>query len=270
MNAVGATEELSLRVSVATLVRVVFKHPKDGSLWLALERKATLHKGKHRPRIEVKSQPFGGAVRIRDVSALRDLIGDFHSDSERSRSERDLRIFIKPSDWAVVREMCKRRLSHPDDPILEGDPRRELSEEFADALKIDLQPDQYSSGPIASVVEDHPTPTENTRAEGHPTARVYRLFEAAILDPSLADLMMKNSEHYSDLDLLELVLEDARKGGKGRANAVLAFPMERLRDHYLATPPEERDALILFQGHRLDETAAVVLEGIEVPKYRRL
>ena len=39
---VGATDELSLRVSVATLVRVLFKNPSDDELLLALERKATL------------------------------------------------------------------------------------------------------------------------------------------------------------------------------------------------------------------------------------
>ena len=46
MNDIGATDELSLRVSVATLVRVLFEHPKNGDLMLALERKATLLEGK--------------------------------------------------------------------------------------------------------------------------------------------------------------------------------------------------------------------------------
>ncbi len=79
---IGATPDLSLRVSVATLARVVFKHPLTGELMLALERKATLHENK----IEVKSQPFGGAIRILDVDAIHDLIGDFHFDSKRSRT----------------------------------------------------------------------------------------------------------------------------------------------------------------------------------------
>ena len=34
---VGATENLGLRVSVATLVRVLFENPRDGELMLALE-----------------------------------------------------------------------------------------------------------------------------------------------------------------------------------------------------------------------------------------
>ena len=270
MDGVGATEELTLRVSVATLVRVVFEGREHGGWWLALEWKGTLRTGENRPRIEIKSQPFGGAVRIRDLSALRDLIGDFHFDSERSRSEQDLRIFIKPSHWEVVREACIQRLSHIDDPILETDPGRELAEEFADALRIDLKTDQYISRPIATVVEDTPAPTENVHAEGYLTARVYRVYEAAILDTSLVDRMMESSTRYSTPDLLELVVEDAREGGKGRANAILVLPMERLRDHYLVTPPEERNASTLFEGNRLDETVAVVLEGISVPKYRRV
>ena len=39
MNGIGATDELSLRLSVATLVRVLFENPKDRELMLALERK---------------------------------------------------------------------------------------------------------------------------------------------------------------------------------------------------------------------------------------
>jgi len=270
MNAVGASKKLSLRVSVATLDRVVFKNPEDGKLTLALERKATLLTGENGPLIEVKSQPFGGAVRIRDASELRDLIGDFNYDSERSRFEQDLRIFIKPSNWEVVREACIRHLSRADDALLETDPVRELAEEFEDALGIALRPDQYIHRPIATIVENDPAPTENVHARGYLTARVYRVFEASITDPSLISCMLSNSKRYSAPDLHELVVEDAGKGGKGRANAILVLPMERLRVHYLSIPPEERNLPILFEGNRLDETVPVVLEGIDVPKYRRL
>src|SRR4026207_472329 len=103
---IGATPELSLRVSVATLVRVVFKHPLNGEWMLTLERKATLQNDK----VEIKSQPFGGAIRILDVNALHDLIGGFHFDSERSRSEQDFRLFIRPSSWSMLRESC---IEHP-------------------------------------------------------------------------------------------------------------------------------------------------------------
>src|ERR1700690_705437 len=96
---IGATEELSLRVSVATLVRVLFRNPRDGDLMLALERKATLHKAENERIVEVKCQPFGGAIRILDLKRIQGLIGDFHFDSERSRSEQDFRIFIGPSEW---------------------------------------------------------------------------------------------------------------------------------------------------------------------------
>src|SRR5512147_707747 len=138
---IGATTELSLRVSVATLVRVLFKHPRDGEWMLALERQATLHGN----QVDVKSQPFGGAIRILDVDAIYDLIGDFHFDSERSRAEQDFRLFIQPSSWPVLREFCIQHLSRVDDPFLETDLARELIEEFEDALKINLQPDQYVS-----------------------------------------------------------------------------------------------------------------------------
>jgi len=61
---IGTTNELSLRVSVAMLVRVIFKHPNNDELMLALERKATLRQTEHERIVEVKSQPFGGAKEL--------------------------------------------------------------------------------------------------------------------------------------------------------------------------------------------------------------
>jgi len=267
---VGATRELSMRVSVATLVRVLLQSPADGDLRLALERKATLHAAENGGVVEVKSQPFGGAVRILDLMKLRGLIGSFHFDSERSRSEQDFRIFVRPSEWETIRGYCFEHFNRVDDPILETDPGRELTEEFGDALKMSLKPNQYSQRPIATVVEDDPAPTENVHARGFPTARVYRIFEATIPDSPLAQAMLENSASISDQDLCELTLKDARNGGQGRANAILALPLKRLTDHYLALPPQERNASILFEQNRLDETVPAILEGITVPKYQRL
>ena len=267
---VGATKKLSLRVSVATLVRVLFEHPRDGELMLALERKATLHEAESGHTVEVKSQPFGGAIRILDLDAIHNLIGDFHFDSERSRSEQDFRIFIRPSSWSMLREFCIQHLSRVDDPILETDPARELVEEFADALKLNLKPGQYISKPVATVVENEAAPTENIHTKGIATVRVYSIFEATISDASMIETMLKNSGSISHEELYELVLKDAQNGSKGRANAVLALPLKRITAVYLATPPKERNAPILFEENRLDETVPVVLEGITVPKYQRL
>src|SRR6185503_3274843 len=146
---------------------------------------------------EVKSQPFGGAIRIRDLTALHDLVGNFHFDSEDSLSEQDFRIFIRPSNWSAVREFCIQHLSVVDDPILETDPTRELVEEFDDALKLNLQPGQYVSRSVGTVVENEAAPTENIHARGIPTVRVYRIFESHITDASLTDTMLKNSESIS-------------------------------------------------------------------------
>lgn len=263
---IGATSELNLRVSVATLVRVVFKHPGNCAWMLALERQATFRENK----VEIRTQPFGGAIRILDLQAIHDLIGDFHFDSERSRTERDFRLFIRPSAWPVLREFCIQHLSRDDDPILETDATRELVEEFADALKIKLQPEQYTSKPVATVVENKATPTENIRAQGVRTVRVYRVFETTIIRPALADAMLKNSESLSDKRMGELALEDARNGGKGRANGVFALSLKTITDAYLALSLEERDSPIYVEENRFDETVPAVLEGIDIPKYQRL
>jgi hypothetical protein len=267
---VGATNDLSLRVSVATLVRVLFENPKDGEWMLALERKATLLKDESGRSVQVIAQPFGGAIRLLDPKSLRDIIGDFHFDSEESRFEQDFRIFIRPSDWSVVRELCIRRFSRVDDPVLESDPRRELAEEFADALKINLKPDQYSLKPVGTLTEDDPTPTENFHARGYPTARVYRIFETRILDASLSYAMLTNSETYSNHNLRELALANTWNGGNGRANAMLTLPLNLIRGAYLAISPQARNTPISFQDNQLDESVAAVLEGVTVPKYRRL
>ncbi len=267
---IGATPELSLRVSVATLVRVVFQHPLNGEWMLALERKASLRETESGHAVEVKSQPFGGAIRILDMNTMHDLVGEFHFDSERSRSEKDFRIFIRPSSWSAVREFCIQLLSRVDNSTLETDPTRELVEEFADALKINLKPDQYNYKPVATVVENDSSPTENIHARGIPTVRVYRIFEAHITDASLMDAMLKNSESISHEDLCELALKDTRNGGKGRANVILVLPLKRITDAYLATPPFERNAPILFEDNQLDETVLAVLDDIPVPKYQRI
>jgi len=266
MKHIGATPELSLRVSVATLARVLFRHPEDGEMMLALERKATLRN----TDVEVKSQPFGGAIRIKDISRLHDQIGDFHFDSERSRVEQDFRLFIRPSSWSAVREFCIEHFSLDDSPILETDPVRELTEEFYDALGISLKPEQYSSKPAATVVENDPMPTDNIHAEGVPTVRVYRIFEVTISDSGLIDTMLASSEMLSDNDLRDLAIKDAQIGGKGRANAILAVPMKQIRTVYSAMPPAECDTSILFEQHRLDTTITTVLDNITDPQYQRL
>ena len=263
---IGATYDLSLRVSVGTLVRVVFRHPSTAEWMLALERKATLRKNE----VEVKSQPFGGAIRILDFDAINDLIGDFHFDSERSRTEQDFRLFIRPSSWPALRDFCIQHLRRDNDPILETDPTRELVEEFADALKINLQPAQYTSKPVATIVENEATPTENIHAKGIYTVRVYRIFEATITYSALTHAILKNSESLSQKRMCELALEDARNGGKGRANAVLVLPLKGITDTYLTLSLKERNSPIFFEENCFDETVTAVLEGITVLKYQRL
>ena len=267
---IGATPELSLRVSVAMLVRVVFANPADGVGMLALERKATLQPAENGTVVAIKAQPFGGAVRIRDWQTLQDLAGGFHFDSESSRSEQDFRIFIRPTAWGAVRQFCLEQLSRADNPLLETGPERELAEEFADALKISLRSVQYKLKPIAILIEDDPAPTHNIHARGQLTVRVYRIFEAAIVDPALAQAMLHNSLGITNQDLAARALADARRGGKGRANAVLALPMKLLGDVYSAMPLEERNGPVVWEQNRLDETVAALLEGISVPKYHNL
>jgi hypothetical protein len=267
---IGPTDELSLRVSSATLVRVLLERPTDGEPMLALERKATFHEGETGQVVDIVSQPLGGALRIHDLDSLQSLLGDFHFDGQESLAEHDFRIFIRPSDWEAVRAFCLRHFDSPDDPILETDPTRELTEEFADALGVELKQDQYTSRAVGTILEDHPTPTKNSHAMGYSTARIYRIFEARILDGDLAAAMIKNSENCSDHDLRELAMQNFRSGGPGRANAMLTLPFKDLRAAYSTILPAARNKPISFHDHQLDETVAAILDGVSVPKYLRL
>lgn len=267
---VGPSEELSLRVSVAALVRVLFAHPANSDVMLALERKATLREAHSRRFVEVRSRPFGGALRILDLEAFREGIGDFHFDSEKSRREQDLRIFIDPLAWQAVRDYCLEQVSTSEPRVLESDPWRELTEEIKGALDIDLIPEQLGYRPVGTVLEETPRPTGNTHARGFPTARVYRIFEARVRDPSLVQLMLATDAHLSNRALQEMALEDARRGGRGWANSILTLPLRQLSTHYASAARDLPDRPVTFDGHRLDETLAAILEGVTVPGYRQV
>ena len=265
---IGATPDLNLRVSVATLTRVVFIHPTNGDWMLALERKATVRQTEKGQAVKVRSQPFGGAIRILDLKALQDLIGDFNFDSQHSRFEQDFRIFIRPASWPQLRAFCIQHLNQVNDPVLETDPIRELAEEFADALQIHLESEQYRSRPLTTIEENSATPTENIHARGYPTVRIYRTFEVTIIDSSLVDRMLNQGEGLSNQQLCQLALEDARNGGKGRANAVLALPLKRVQGAYQAIPSHEPPALMRFEDDLLDYSVLAILDDLNAHYYQ--
>jgi hypothetical protein len=170
----------------------------------------------------------------------------------------------------LVREFCLRHLDLDNDSILETNPRRELGEELAETLGICLKPEQYVSRPVATMVENDPTPTNNIYAQGRPTVRVYRVFEASITDLAVADLMLKRNDGVSHESLCELAFADAKSGGRGVANAILSLPWERVQTVYQAMLPAAWNAPIIFDGNQLDATVAAVLDELTVARYQRM
>ncbi|MEJ2614706.1 MAG: hypothetical protein P8Z35_07095, partial [Ignavibacteriaceae bacterium] len=132
---IGATDELSLRVSAGVLVKVLFENPQNGQTMLAFERTATVQEINGKPEVIVKTKPFGGGIRIINPQALKKYIGNFHYDSERSRQERDFRILVQPESWEKIKVMCMN-MKEMEERILDNSPDRELHEEFNDCLKI--------------------------------------------------------------------------------------------------------------------------------------
>ncbi len=264
---VGPTQELSLRVSVATLARIVFPHPKNGIPMLALEHKATWFPGDNQDQVSVKVQPFGGAVRILNLNNFLSQVRRFNFDSQRSRSEQDFRVFIRPDYWGKVQEYCLHNLSREEDTDLESDPSRELEEEFEDALGIHLQSEQYYIEPLKIIVEGQPAQTANIYAVDTPTVRIYRVFNIQISDLSLHRMMIANSEQHPHQILQRMAFKDGQKTGRGRANAILAAPEAQIRAVYQSVPPEQRGKPLPFADTVLEGNVAAVVEDIFVPKY---
>lgn len=266
---IGATKELSLRVSVALLNRVVFPHPRNETLMLALERKATVVRDGE-DNIRVCAQPFGGVVNILNPLPLQEIVGEIKFDSKESKQEQDFRILIPPSKWEVVKQYCLRRFENPDDTELESTPHRELVEEFEETLNVNLKPEQYTYQLLGFVIENDPFPTDNVYVQGQLTVRLYGIFEVHIIDDALSKTMLSVSQRDSDQDLRGLALKDLQNGGNGRANSILALPLNLAVDSYLALPPELRYQKISIENHKLDESVMAILNDVPVPQYQRI
>jgi hypothetical protein len=252
-----------LRVSVATYNQVVFPHPANRKVMLTLEQKTTvLNDGS----VNVRAQPFGGGVKILNTKSLKETIGEFQFDSDRSKQEQDFRILIEPSQWEAVKQYCLRHLDDPADLELESAPDRELVEEFEETMGVRLKSSQYTVHPMGFVIEDNPVWTENWYARGFLTVRVYRTCKVEIVDGILCQNLVDTSQQGSDNALDERALGHTMR----RANSVLCLPLDRVREAFLALSPEKRFNKIEVDKHKLDESVLVVLEDIEVPQYLRL
>jgi len=258
-----------LRASVATLNRVLFPHPRNGTLMLALERRATVLEDSGED-VRVRAQPFGGAVRILNPIPLQEIIGEIKFDSERSRFEQDFRILIPPAKWESVKGYCLRHLEDANDVELESVPHRELTEEFAETINVNLKPDQYTVQPLGFVAENDPVSTDNAYVPGRLTVRLYRTFEVRIVDVALCATMLTASQRHSDQDLRRLALRDFQQGGRGWVNTILTLPLRLVTDSCLALPPEMRYRKIIIESHELDQSVMAVLRDVHVPQYQRV
>jgi len=259
---IDVTNEKSLRVSVATYNQVIFPHPENGTAMLALERKATILQD---GSVNVRAQPFGGGVKILNTKSLKEMVGEIQFDSERSNHERDFRILIQPLQWEVVKQFCLLHLENPNDSEIESAPDRELVEEFEETMGVELKRSQYAVGPMGFVIEENPVQTKNWYARGFSTVRVYRTYKVRLLDAELCKTLLDTSQRISDEELGRWALNDKT----GRANSVLALPLEGVRESYLTLPPETRYGKIDIENHKLDESVLAVLMDVDVPQYQR-
>jgi hypothetical protein len=187
-------------------------------------------------------------------------MGDYHYDSVRSREEGDLRIMINPGRWEKMKEICRDHLNLEEDRIINSSPVRELTEEFEDSLGVRITSDDYYLTYRGLLVEEQLTATENVNARGIPTKRIYYLFDALLTDLRIIELMIDNDAMYSDLDLRKMANEDARRGGKGRANAVLTISLDTLTELYRSSSRGSGESPIFYEGHQLDGNIPAILD----------
>jgi hypothetical protein len=263
----NAAEKFKLRVSVGALVKVLFTNPATGQITLALERIATLRKLNGIPRVDVTAKPFGGGVRFTNPEELKRLIKDFRYDSDRSRQERDFRILIHPEMWSKIKEICNEHLHENRKRIFDFSPDRELAEEFEDSLKIKIKPDEYILIPKGMVTQDSQSKTNNIRAQGMPTVRIYYIFEAWIKSNELVKLILTKSRQFREDDFKKDALGDAERGGKGRANSVLTIGIDVLRDFCNSIPLEKRGGNINFGAHKLEENVLALFSEVKSLNY---
>jgi hypothetical protein len=262
-------ESSLLRVSVATLDRVIFPRPSDGTRMLALERKAATMEAAGR-KVSVQAQPYGGAVRILDPAPLEEVVGELKYDSDHYREEMDFRILIPPSTWEAVKQFCLRRLSDPADVSIESLPQRELAEEFAETFGHHLKPDEYAFEPAGFTLENDPLPTDNPYAAGWPTVRLYRLFKVQILDRILCESMLSASRDHPDRWLEELAVQDLEDAGKGQAHGILTLPLKTVISSCLALKSNPINEPMIIEGHQLDRSVLAILPEVPSPFYQRI
>jgi hypothetical protein len=265
---IAASSELSLRVSVASLVKLLFTNPGSENTMLALERTATVYDIQGNIDVTVRAKPFGGAVRLTDPYELMRRIGDYRYDSDRSQQERDFRILINPRSWEIIKAVCWQNIQPPGQSILDTSPLRELIEEFEDTLRIAVNGKEFEIKLRGMVIEDLPVRTANIRAPGKPTVRVYYVFEAWILDREIIASLLVNDRQYTDQALIDIALQDKNQGRRGRANAVLTLPLSDLAAAYQALPLHLLRQPFYFQGHRLDQNVVALLEEVDQKHYR--
>lgn len=266
---IGATSDLNLRVSAANLVKVYFNQPLDQQTKLVLERTATVRASHGRYTASVRAKPFGGGLRINGPGVLRTEVGEFNFDSYRSHVEKDFRIFINPTNWDSLKQFCWQHLREPSE-VLESSPRRELVEEFRDALKTDIKPEQYHMKWSKIVVEDDPIRTGSPRSIGSLTTRIYSIHEMQVLDADIIADLIESSTSRSNQDLREEAERDYQKGGRGRANAVLALDYENLVEVFNKLPKAPNHGITRVWGNDLESNVLALIDEVESNKYQDL
>ena len=87
-------------------------------------------------------------------------------------------------------------------------------------------------------------------------------------DQEIIKMLIDNNRRYSDSDLQEMANEDARQGGKGRANAIFTVFLDELIEFYRSIPIEKRNGYIQYEGHQLDGNVSAIINDDNYQKYQ--
>ncbi len=210
-----------VRVSVGSLTLLTISDPLDQKEYFAFERRATGSSERGRKTWSTKSVPFGGAIKIKDKSALVDLIGDFDFDSDESRENNDFRIIVDRRKWKKIKIFCERSISQNNKRVIDFDPFDEIKEEIWKPTKIEVTRKKLSTKRIGTFANDFPVPTENINTPGKQTYRFYCLYNTRVVDQQLAKKLLKHADLRMDKECGFTAIKSRRTKGDGRYNSIL-------------------------------------------------
>lgn len=227
---IGKTDDLTLRVSAACLTLMILQ--RESEEMALFERVIRLD---DKGVLTTQLQPIGGATGIIDCYGLEAACGTYNFDSIAAAKESDLRIFIRPSQWALMRAFLESELIGVNTGVVESTPLREIREEVGELLGMYIDSSSFSTTRIGCHFQD--LPRESVRKDGAETVRVFAIDEVRLSNPDLiAQIEVYCTSHDFTSQLAELNRRSLKK-----SSGLCLMPLKDVVTAVSRCPEEDRE-----------------------------